>query len=223
MPTRVRMDEPGIDMRESFFASRGFRIGLGVGHAVFNTSDNFFFRKFGIFQAADLGAREGRKSLHAALQKQLHGRVREAYQAEHHRISAERIKLVVFGDGKNLIVGKTGAIQTFCRCCAGKRMPVIVRCGNQLHADIVADPGIFQSDQLIHFGIADVELFQVFESARPHAGFVQLPVVGKRMGIAAGQKCRQQHQHRKGRSVPHILSVRALGDALAECALADTG
>jgi hypothetical protein len=126
---RVSTDEASAAMSESFFASRSFGIGLGIGHTVFNSSDNFFFRKFGIFQAADLGAGEGRKSLHAALQKQLHGGVGQAYQAEHNGISAEGIKLVVPGDGKNLIVGKTGAIQTFGRRCAGKGMPVIVRRG----------------------------------------------------------------------------------------------
>jgi len=51
--------------------------------------------------------------------------IRQANQAEHDRISAERrIKLVVLGDGENLTVGEAGAIHAFCRGSAGKRMLV---------------------------------------------------------------------------------------------------
>src|ERR1700747_1680001 len=114
MRTRVRTDEAITAMSESLFASRSFGISLGIGHTVFNASDNFFFRKFGIFQTADFRAGHCGKALHAALQKQLHGGIRQANQAEHDGISAERIELVVFCDGKNLIVRKTGTIQALC-------------------------------------------------------------------------------------------------------------
>jgi hypothetical protein len=103
-------------MSEGFFASRSFGISLGIGHTVFNASDNFLFRKFGIFQAADFRAGHCAKALHAALQKQLHGGIRQANQAEHDGISAERIELVVFCDGKHLIVGDAGACAAEINC-----------------------------------------------------------------------------------------------------------
>jgi len=92
----------------------------------------------------------------------------------------------MFGDGKNLLIRETRAVQAFCRGGAVKRVPVVVRRGYQLHAHFIADTGIFQRDQLIHFGIANVEFLEVFEAAGPHASLVQLPVVGKRMGMATG-------------------------------------
>jgi len=68
MGTSARVDETGPAVSKCLFARRRFGIGLGVGHAIFDASDDFAFGKLGVFQAADFGAGQRAKAFHAALQ-----------------------------------------------------------------------------------------------------------------------------------------------------------
>ena len=119
-------------------------------------------------------------------------------QTKHDGVAAKHIELVGIGYGKNLLVAETRVIEALCSCGARKGMLMLMRSGNQGHTHIVADASIFERNQLNNFGIADVQLLQLFQTAGPHASFVQSPVVSQRMRVAAHQKHRQQKEQCEG-------------------------
>ena len=92
-----------------------------------------------------------------ALQKHLDGGVRKPDQAKHDRIAAERIKLVGVGDGKDLFVAETSAVEALGCRGARKRMRVCMSSGNKRYTHVVTDPGILERNQLSNFRVADVQ------------------------------------------------------------------
>jgi TRAP-type mannitol/chloroaromatic compound transport system substrate-binding protein len=99
----VNADESRAVVSDRFFTCDGFRVGLRVGHAIFDAGHDFFFRKLSVFQPADFRTGKDGEAFHAALQKLLNGGIGKSNQSKHHGIRADRVELVVSGEGQNLI------------------------------------------------------------------------------------------------------------------------
>src|SRR5204862_8284217 len=90
---------------------------------------------------------------------------------------------------------------------AAKWMLVPVCVGNQSHASIVRDPGLFQFHEVPDFIIGGVQFFQVFDVAGPHARLIERTIIRERMLIASA-RTEEDYQPEKHELTPHdsILS-----------------
>src|SRR5207249_11704339 len=112
-----------------------------------------------------------------------------------------------------------------CEAASGIRaaiwMLVPVCVGNQSHASIVRDPGLFQFHEVPDFIIGGVQFFQVFDVAGPHARLIERTIIRERMLIASARP-EEDYQPEKHDLTPHGSILWGQMEKARRCTVRDT-
>jgi hypothetical protein len=203
------------------FSQGGFLVRLRVRHARIDALNNLFFRKPGIFQAADFRAAHGALPLQSPVQNHIDGGIGKPHQFQHDRVGADDIQLIRFRNFQNHRLGVTRVDEIDGGVGARKRMLVLVRVGNQGHATIIRDAGLFQLYEVRHFVIGSVQPFELFGAAGPHPRLIERTIIRERMLVASARP-EEEHQPEKHELVPHASIVTRADGSAGKCALRDT-
>ncbi len=221
LPASMHPLEPGPGVIPRGLSHSRFVVGLRVGHARIDALDNLFFCEPGIFQAADFRAAHGALALQSPVQNHVDGGIGKPDQFQHHRVGANDIELIRSRNFQNHGLSVARVDQIDGRIGAGKGMLVLVRVGNQSHAAVVRDAGLFQLYKLRHFVIGSVQLFELFSVAGPHPCLIERTIIRERMLIASARP-EEEHQPEKHELVPHDSIVSGTDRWIGKCALRDT-
>src|SRR6202011_5132556 len=92
--------------------------------------------------------------------------------------------------------------------------------GNQRDAGVVGDAGMLEADQLLDFGVRNVERLELLGGGRAHPGLIERAIVRERVLMAtAGQ---EQRNAESQVTVLHILIVGVASKRTLQCAVGDT-
>src|SRR5215472_4773599 len=99
-------------------------------------------------------------------------------------------------------------------------MLVAVGVRNRLHASVVADSRLLHLCQLLHFGVRSIQLLELLDVARPHAGLVERTVIRKQMLIASVKSEKQKRGWNE--FVLHDSILSGTRGTARKCAVRDT-
>ena len=130
-----------------------------------------------------------------AVEEQLHGRIRQPDQPQHHCFIADGIDVVGAGDVQNLRVAVAGSGKTRNGIRAAEIVLVLVRDAHERNAHFVRYTRSFEFYDLRNLFIGDVQGFQLFDFAGTHARRVERAVVRERMLLAADGEKHTNHEN----------------------------
>src|ERR1700738_4583908 len=167
------------------FASGDFAVGLGIGYARLNFVQNLLFGEAGILQARDLRSAQRGMPLKTALQNKLHEVIRQTDEAEGYGVAADGVELIGPGNFKNLRFGIACAGEIGGRVAAAERVFSLMGGSNKSHARIITQPRLLNLYELSDLEIRGIQRFELLQTARPHARFVERTVIRQQMLVAA--------------------------------------
>ena len=202
------------------FAQGCLFFGLLFGYALVDTFEDLLFGEARVLEAADRGGAKCRQALQVALKDNLDGGVRQANQAKHDGVAADRVELICASKADNIGLRVARSQEARNRLGARKWMMVRAGCGNQRDAGVVGDAGMLEADQLLDFGVRNVERLELLDGGRAHPGLIERAIVRERVLMAtAGQ---EQRNAESQVTVPHTLIVGVASKRTLQCAVGDT-
>jgi len=210
----------GIRMIANCFSFRRFLFRLLFGHSLVDALKYLPFGQARVFQPSDRRGTERRKPLQIALKNKLNRRIRETNQAQHDSVTTDRVELVGTRETQNVGLRITRSQQAGHGFGTRKQAIMRMRRRNQRDASVVADPAVFQLDDLLYLRIGDIERLELLDGCRPHASLIERTVIRQRVLVAP---TRQEQRNAKNEvSGLHISIVGAASATAPWCAVGDT-